>query len=297
MEPTSGWFESQGLKLHYADWGNPDAPPLILLHGVQDHCRSWDRIAERLSGDWHVIAPDLRGHGDSQWIADGIYSIDGYIFDLAELIETLGLAPVSMIAHSLGGRIALRYAGIMPDAITRLVAIEGLGPPPSQLADEAAVPADLRMRKWIADYRSLATREPRRYATVNEAAARMQEQNPKFDADLVRHLAVTGTRHNGDGTYSWKFDNRVRLSAPLEMTIADREAIWMSIACPLLLVHGTDSFLPDPRHEHRDRQFRDARIALIEGAGHWSHHDRTDALLELATGFLAGGRDNARAAD
>src|ERR1043166_9194487 len=69
--PTSRIFFSQRLRLHYVDWGNAEAPPLLLVHGGRDHCRNWDWLAERLGRDWHIIAPDLRGHGDSQWSQDG----------------------------------------------------------------------------------------------------------------------------------------------------------------------------------------------------------------------------------
>ncbi len=83
--PTSQSYISQRTKLHYADWGNPDAPPLILLHGGRDHCRNWDWTAERLRDDWHVICPDLRGHGDSEWNNNGVYTTMGYVYDLAQL--------------------------------------------------------------------------------------------------------------------------------------------------------------------------------------------------------------------
>src|SRR5262249_6850969 len=85
--PASRVYFSQRLRLHYVDWGNAAAPPLILLHGIQDHCRNWDWVAQRLRHEWHVIAPDLRGHGDSQWSATGSYTMAGYIYDLAQLID------------------------------------------------------------------------------------------------------------------------------------------------------------------------------------------------------------------
>ena len=132
--PASHTYFSQRLRLHYVDWGNPDKPPLLMIHGGRDHCRNWDWTAAALRDEWHIIAPDLRGHGDSQWSPDGSYTMAGYIYDLAQLIHQQRLAPVTILAHSLGGAIALRYAGIYPETVTKLIAIEGLGPGPARLA-------------------------------------------------------------------------------------------------------------------------------------------------------------------
>src|SRR4051812_49593994 len=121
--PSSRTFRSAGLTLHYADWGNEEAPPLILLHGGRDHCRAWDWVAPVLTADYHVLAPDLRGHGDSAWSPDGDYSISTYLYDLAELIHSQALSPLTIVGHSLGGNIAVRYAATFPEAVVRLVAI------------------------------------------------------------------------------------------------------------------------------------------------------------------------------
>src|SRR4051794_2450157 len=175
--PTSRVYFSQRLRLHYVDWGNPDAPPMILLHGGQDHCRNWDWVAQRLRRDWHIIAPDLRGHGDSEWSADGFYTMPGYIYDLAQLVHQQRLAPVTIMAHSLGGNIAVRYSGTYPENVARLIAIEGLGPSPKVLAERMSLPIAGRLRNWIEGRRALAARRPRRYASIEEAFARMQEAN------------------------------------------------------------------------------------------------------------------------
>lgn len=129
--PTSHSYISQRLKLHYVDWGNADAPPLLLVHGGRDHCRNWDWVAEKLRDRYHVIAPDLRGHGDSAWSPDGNYDMDAFVYDLAQLIHQLDLSPVTIVSHSMGGNVALRYTGLYPDTVSKLVAIEGLGPRPS----------------------------------------------------------------------------------------------------------------------------------------------------------------------
>src|ERR1700736_1718898 len=147
--PTSRIFFSQRLRLHYVDWGNPAAPPLLLLHGGRDHCRNWDWVASELCRDWHILAPDLRGHGDSQWSPDGNYSTAAYVYDLAQLIHQQELAPVTILAHSLGGNIAIRYAGIYPHRVRKLIAIEGLGPSPKEIAKQAQRTIVERMRAWI----------------------------------------------------------------------------------------------------------------------------------------------------
>ncbi|PYO33708.1 MAG: alpha/beta hydrolase, partial [Candidatus Rokuibacteriota bacterium] len=190
--PTSHTYFSQRLRLHCVDWGNPGKPPLLLIHGGRDHCRNWDWTAVALRDDWHVIAPDLRGHGDSQWSPDGSYTMAGYIYDLAQLVHQQRLAPVRIIAHSLGGNIALRYAGIYPEAVAKLVAIEGLGPPPRVLASRREKTIAERMDEWIREQRHLAGRMPRRYASIEDAFRRMQEENPHLTAEQARHLTAQG---------------------------------------------------------------------------------------------------------
>src|SRR5262249_27921703 len=215
--PTSRIYFSQRLRLHYVDWGNPTAPPLLLVHGGRDHCRNWDWVAQRLRADWHIIAPDLRGHGDSQWSQDGNYTMAGYIYDLAQLVHQQELAPVSILAHSLGGNITLRYAGIYPEQVKKLIAIEGLGPSPRMLESEARKTLDQRMRSWVEVQRGLSGRLPRKYPSIEDAFKRMQEENQHLSPEQARHLTQHGVNQNEDGTYSWKFDNYMRAWPPYDM--------------------------------------------------------------------------------
>src|SRR5579863_9259343 len=242
LGPTSQSYISQRLRLHYVDWGNPDAPHLILLHGGRDHCRNWDWVAEDLRRDYHVIAPDLRGHGDSAYSPSGDYSMAAFVYDLAQLIHQQRLAPVRIVAHSLGGGIALRYAGVFPETVEKLVAIEGLGLSPEVLARRAARSARERLRDWVAETRKLAGRIPRRYATIEEAFARMQAENRHLTEAQARYLTVHGASQNEDGTYSWKFDNYVRSFSPVDLPPQDLQEIWGSITCPILFVNGKESW-------------------------------------------------------
>jgi pimeloyl-ACP methyl ester carboxylesterase len=284
--PTSRTYFSQRLRLHYVDWGNPQHPALILLHGGRDHCRNWDWTAAALRDRWHVIAPDLRGHGDSQWSQDGSYTMAGYIYDLTQLVHQQRLAPVSIVAHSLGGNIALRYAGLYPEAVAKLVAVEGLGPSPRWLRARAETTIVDRMDEWVREQRGLAGRLPRRYASIEDAFRRMQEENPHLSAEQAHHLTAHGVSQNEDGTYSWKFDNYVRAWFPYDMRGTDIQLLWSRIACPTLLLYGKESRAGDPNEDGRARHFQHVQVAGIERAGHWLHHDRLDEFLRIVTGFL-----------
>lgn len=284
--PTSRTFFSQRLRLHYVDWGNPDAPPLVLLHGGRDHCRNWDWVAEALCDEWHIIAPDLRGHGDSAWSQAGNYTMAAFIYDLAQLIHQQRLEQVTIVAHSLGGNIALRYSGIYPESVRKLVAIEGLGPSPRQLALEGGQGIAQRMRGWIEEQRGLSGRLARRYPSIEAALARMQEENRHLSPAQARHLTQHGVNQNEDGTYSWKFDNYVRIPQPYDMTNAEIHELWSRIRCPTLLVYGAESWASNPERDKRIRHFSTARVVTIEGAGHWVHHDKLDRFLAELHAFL-----------
>ncbi len=286
MAPTSHHFIAQRLRLHYVDWGNPSAPPLVLVHGGRDHCRNWDWLAQDLARDWHVIAPDLRGHGDSEWASDGQYGMAAFVYDLAQLVHSLNLAPVTLVAHSLGGNIALRFAGLYPEQVARIVAIEGLGPSPKWRAEREAVPADARLRQWIEEVRGLAGRLPKRYPTVDAALARMMAENTRLTEAQARHLTIHGVLQNEDGSFSWKFDNYTRSWSPVDLTYADLEALWGRITAPTLLVYGAESWASNPASDGRLGAFRNARVELFDRAGHWVHHDRTDDFVRVVRQFL-----------
>ncbi|MFP6680930.1 MAG: alpha/beta hydrolase [Gammaproteobacteria bacterium] len=285
--PTSHTFFSQRLRLHYVDWGNRQAPPALLVHGGRDHCRNWDAVALALREDWHVIAPDLRGHGDSEWSAEGNYGMNGYIYDLAQLIHQQKLAPVTIIAHSLGGNIALRYTGIYPESVRRLVAIEGLGLPPKMQAERSGQSLDTRMTIWVDEQRELAGRIPRRYKAIEEAFGRMQDENRHLSPDQARHLTIHGINQNEDGTFSWKFDNYVRSWSPYDVPTEDLHGLWSRITCPTLLVYGTESWTTNPETDGRAAYFNNAEVTAVEGAGHWVHHDQLEKFLSFTKKFIA----------
>jgi pimeloyl-ACP methyl ester carboxylesterase len=281
--PTSHYFYSQRLKLHYVDWGNGGKPLMILIHGGRDHCRNWDWVALAFRERYHVIAPDLRGHGDSDWAVGSPYAMIDYVVDLAQLINALSAQPLTLIGHSLGGGIVLQYTGVFPKMVERVVSIEGLGPPPQMISH---APAHERMANWVAAMQALARRKTREYASIEEALARMRAENPHLSAEQARHLTIHGTRRNENGTYSWKFDNYVHATSPYSFNMKDARDIWGRIECPTLLIRGSESWAGDWVKDGRFAAFKNAQSVTIEKAGHWVHHDQLSEFMTVVRRFL-----------
>lgn len=283
-EPVSRYFSSQGLKLHYADWGNAGAPVLLLIHGTRDHARSWDWTARALADRWHVVALDLRGHGDSDWSPDGAYLVPYHIIDLLEMVETLAVPQVTIVAHSFGGNIAARYAGLFPDRVRRIAFVDSLGPDPANYAKWEKIGAAERTRQWIEQRRDRRLAQSRRFATIEEAAGRMAENNPLLSPAQAYHLAKHGLNLHPDG-YGWKFDPRVSMFAPEDWAVQGSE-YWRLITAPALIMHGLKSWTTNPEEDGRAGFFQNARTLNFAEAGHWIHHDVLDEFLAALNEFL-----------
>jgi len=285
-EPISRHFVSRGLRLHYTDWGNAQAPPLILVHGGRDHSRNWDDVARRLRHRWHIIAPDLRGHGDSAWSPDGDYAIYAFIYDLGQLIVTHKFDAVTLVGHSLGGNIVLNYTALYPETVRKAVAIEGLGISPRLAAERDAIPFADHVRRWMDELRAADGKTHKRYTSIDEAAKRMVATNPRLTPDLARHLTLHGLRKHDDGTYSWKFDNALRIRLATDLTTQQQRELWARVRCPTLLVYGADSWASNPATDGRAAQFPNAKVSLYPGAGHWVQHDQLEPFVAELEQFL-----------
>lgn len=284
IEPTSHSYVSQGLKLHCLDWGNAGAPLLILLHGTSDHARSWDRTALALRDKWHVVAPDLRGHGDSAWSPDGAYLVPYHVLDLTELLARFGEEPMTIVAHSFGAGIGSRFAALFPDRIRKIVMIDGFGPSPDDYANWAKAGPVKRLHNWINQRRDPKHDKPRRFATIEDAAARLAVGNPRLSPEQAYHLAAHGVRLHPDG-YGWKFDPRVSMFTPEDFSVQLTD-FWSEIPAPALLCYGANSWTPDPEANGLAASLRDRRTIRIENAGHWPHHDQFDTFTATLLDFL-----------
>lgn len=290
--PESHHYHSAGLNLHYCRWPNPGKPALLLVHGGEDHSRNWDRVVDRLHPYFDIAAPDLRGHGESDWVDGCAYTVSGFVLDLANLIEHLEWPTVSLIGHSLGGALVLKYTAAFPEQATRVVAIEGLGPAPDVLAQMVARTGADRLREWIAGAQKSARRAPVHYPSLEAATERLKNKNPHLTADWADHLARYASQRLENGQYRWKHDPRVRNMPLFDITPEQTREMWRAISCPVMLVRGEDSWASDPDTDGRAEFFRDATVVNIPGAGHWVQHDQLDRFLEAVTPFVLAEPDS-----
>jgi pimeloyl-ACP methyl ester carboxylesterase len=284
LEPVSRTYVSQGLQLHYLDWGNSAAPLLLLVHGICDHARGWDQTARALCRDWHVVAPDLRGHGDSAWSPDKSYLSSCYLVDIANLLESLPHERATVVAHSLGGNVMARFTAVFPAQVRKLVLIEGLGPSAEALDNWQRQGAVQRTRAWIEAQRAAGT-SPRVFDSIAAAQMRLTKANPRLPADLALHLARHAVRSYGNG-YVWKHDPLVSAFSPEDFAL-EGSLFWSEIAIPTLLFQGAESWTTNPEIDGRATHFRDRRTVVVEGAGHWVQHDEFESFIASLRAFLS----------
>jgi pimeloyl-ACP methyl ester carboxylesterase len=283
LEPISHFFYSDRLKLQFWDWGTEGKPALILVHGGLDHARNWDWVAKALRDNYHVYALDLRGHGNSAWAPGALYSIAEHILDLSVLADIVQQFPVRIIGHSLGAITTLLYAGVFPERVAKVVAIEGLGLP----LQEARYTAPERMRRWIEKIHAVENRTQHSYPNLEAAVARMKEANPFLSDEVAKHLTLHGTNWNADGSIIWKFDNYARLFPPYGANLQEAAEILRQISCPVLLFWGRQSFAKDPDTDPLAQEIGKRRVVKVDQAGHWLHHDQLQIFLRETKKFLA----------
>jgi pimeloyl-ACP methyl ester carboxylesterase len=299
-EFSERFFRSGTLRIHVRDWGKPTAPPLVIVHGLRDHSHSFDDLARGLADRFHVLALDLRGHGDSE--TTPYYSFGHFSLDLHNCIRAFRLEQPVLVGHSMGGEIVSTYAGSFPDVPDRIVVIEGLGPPPIDpgrelqwtVAGYAAIDKAMAFQHGLAD--------------LEAAYRRLRERNPRLTETQARELALLGTRAREDGTLEWKFDPMLAtLSVGSWFNLEFAMAFWRRVTVPTLLIHGAESgefwragpggtlprgakgtapYLEPDDLARRVACFRDVRVVDVAGAGHMVHFDRPAELLAEVRVFL-----------
>ncbi len=288
---TSRFPSVRGLRYHLRVWepdpGRPVDGDLWLLHGWMDVSASFQFLVDAMRGNWRVFAPDWRGFGLSERPAADCYWFPDYLADLDELLrQVAGDAPVDLIAHSMGGNVAMLYAGARPARVRRLINLEGVG-----LRDSPADDAPHRYEAWL-DELQRGTRL-RDYADLGEVAARMMRSNPRLSQDKAAFLARHWSRPTAEGRRELLGDPAHRIVNAVLYRADEVLACWRRIDAPVLLVLAGESeahraFLREEAFQRRLRVLRSIEQRTLEGAGHMLHHDRPQALADLVEAFLAG---------
>lgn len=273
-EPRDGTVQVNGLNLHYLDWGNATAPPMLLLHATASHSHLWDHFARRFCHAFHVLAFDSRGNGDSEWPADYEtgYAQANWVSDIKGIIDALGVAPVTLIGVSTGANNAMHFTATHPDDVSRLVMIE--------MAPEVRREGVTRVISQIP-----AQEE---FATLDEAIDYLAGPAGRADPELSRQHAMHLVRADGVG-YRMKGDPNLRRRdwrRPLH-TSEENWAAAHAVPCPTLLVRGGESRLVAADMAERMRgEMQQADLVTIEGAGHMVPLHKPVELEEAVAAWL-----------
>ncbi len=227
------WMSINGVRLHWQDWGAPEAPAVLMLHGLTQQSHTFDHVAERISARYRCIALDLRGRGESEWAAPETYTIPHYVQDAVKLLDELTLPAVHILGTSLGGLCGLSLGAFHPQRVLSL-ALNDIGPE----IDPAGA-------KRIATYTATVPgRFPNFEAAVDWARERYLwlRRLPRAEVEVGLRWAV----RERDGGWSFKFDPGIgRTPPPTAEVMKSAGEIWWntlaSLRCPILLVRGADS--------------------------------------------------------
>jgi pimeloyl-ACP methyl ester carboxylesterase len=266
------------------DWGRAPGPTILLLHGGGLNAHTWDVVCDLLHAEYRCIALDLRGHGDSQWSDDGDYSLEAHASDLSRVVSALALDPVVLVGMSLGGAVALTYAGAARSTVVGLVLVD-TGPGGSRQLGRRRLGAFMQ--------------GPEEYSSVDEIIDRAIAFNPRRSRERLRRTLLQNLRRTPAGTWQWKYDRRFRprfadpsVSAEerARLTEARSRGLWdaaRAVSCPVLVVRGSESdmFL-DEDAERTAAGFAHARSLAIEGASHTVQSDRPYELAAALREFI-----------
>lgn len=273
-----------GLDYHLLAWDGPaDADgadtTFVLVHGFSDLAAGWAPLAPLLAAHGRVVAPDLRGHGDSARVgAGGYYHFFDYVADLDDVIRQAAPGRIVLVGHSMGGGVCAYWAGARPERLAadggRLVLIEGLGPPDGFGGDGPS-----RTAHWIDAWRAAAERG-KPLASLDEAVRRLRRNDELLDEPTARALAEAGTRALPDGTLRWKLDPLHHTVGPYAYRLETARAHWARITCPVLAIDGARSRLNLAADERAARRaaFPDCRHVEIPDAGHAVQRHQPAAL-------------------
>lgn len=267
--PQDHYFEVNGLRIHYLEWGARGRQPLILLHGIARVAHTFDHLASHFAERYHVIAVDLRGHGDSGWDPQGAYLVEDYVKDVAALIEHLGLRDIVLWGNSTGGRVAQVLAGTQPERVSAVI-VEDVGPErPSAIANRRA---------------DRMSREQNGWASIDELTTQAATDNPRTPASVLSAFVRHGSKQREDGRIVWKRDPAILNGfVPTELWSSVR-----TIEAPIIyILGGASTIVPAQTQEELKRALPHAQIVSMPGLGHYPSDEKPEEFVAIVERFLA----------
>lgn len=274
----------RGLEHRVTRWGPDSDDPVLLLHGWADSSDSFQFVVDELAAGWPLAAFDWRGFGHSAWNPDGYWFPD-YYADLDQVLDRLCPAGgARLVGHSMGGNIALTYAGVRPQRVRRLIDLEGFGLPRTD-----PIQAPSRLGKWLDQLRE--SPEFGDYAGADDLAQRLMRRNPRLGAERAGFIADCWTKPLPGGGVRLRADPAHRLVNPYLYRRDEMEACWRQIAAPVLMVFGGKSELAQRLDIQGGPQaFKtsvpNVRVEVLADAGHMIHHEEPAAVARLVEDFL-----------
>ena len=274
--PTARHVLAGPTRLHLLDWGAPGNPLVVLLHGAGLNAHTWDAVALGLSQRFRCLAVDLRGHGESEWSAALAYNVALHTDDVLGLLDDAGARRCTIVGHSLGGIVGMSVALTAPALVRALVLVD-VGPAPR---DDSVDRVDGNMQGDDT------------FASVEAAVDAILEAKPHLDRTLLAWTLEQNLMRLHDGTYTWKYDRRHRMTRDhVDEILAENRALAARVAdirCPVLLAYGAESdmlsraaiadFVASAPH---------ARAAEVPGARHAVQSDNPGELVRLVRELLA----------
>ncbi|WP_319241105.1 alpha/beta hydrolase [uncultured Propionivibrio sp.] len=276
----------RGLRYNVRHWGAEGSPVVFFLHGWMDASPTFQFVVDALAQDWHIIAPDWRGYGDSEWLSRPYWFPD-YYADLHEILAHYSPGrPARLVGHSMGANIAGIYAGACPKRVAQLVMLDFLGLKPAPDEDSPTL-----IGRWL---RHLArTPSGGAYPHCEAFARRFIEMNPRLSEARAAFLSQHLCRFRDDGSVELNCDPWHRVPSPMVYHAEDNLACWQRIEAPVLLAIASHGYAnlrfgnDPPEFDRRVACFRDVRVVTIEDTGHNVQHDQPEQVARAIEGFLS----------
>ena len=273
--PVERRIELDQISLRYLDWGPPDAPPLVLLHGGGQSARTWDACCLTLARRYRCLALDQRGHGDSGWSPQADYGFDHHAADIAGFITALGLRAPLLVGMSMGGINGIATATRDDVRLRGLVTVD-VGP-------DLQFDAVDRLLRGLAAYRD--------FDSPAQAASRMSALGARRNPVLLEATLRHNLRQRGDGRWTWKYDPQTLFNLTTAEILDPRQALWPrlpAIRCPVLVVRGADSAIFSPADAKKlTSALPDGRCVTVPAARHSVQTDNPGGLAVVIMSFDA----------